>query len=189
MNRKLFSALALLLALASSAQASVRWTDSSGKVLGVLSDAKCSTGLTCTIVNKKLQIVSSPSITGPLSVTGSITGDGTGSVSGFIQKVTTATATTLTAAQCGGTFINSGAVAVQLPAATGVIGCKYTFITANASNFDIRAGASDLILVLAATTNHAIRNATLGNSVTIQAISTTQWAPVGKEEGTWSDLP
>lgn len=115
-------------------------------------------------------------------------GLGTSSAYGFLNNQVTATATTLTAVQCGSTFINSGAVEVELPEASTVVGCRYTFVTANASNFDIDPDGGDQILVLTNAAGDAIRNATLGNSVTIQAINATSWAVINKEQGTWSDI-
>lgn len=96
----------------------------------------------------------------------------------------TATATTLTAEACGTTLINSAAVAVVLP--TPVVGCRITFITGDASNFDIDPGINT-ILVLTDAAGDSIRNATVGNSITLQAISSTQWAPVAVN-GTYTDI-
>lgn len=118
---------------------------------------------------------------------GNATGAGTNSLSGFISKVVAATATTITASQCGSTFQNSGAVQMELPEASVVIGCRLTFITANASNFDLNPDNGDQILVQTNAAGDATRNATLGNSITLQAISASQWAPVSVQ-GTWSDI-
>lgn len=123
-----------------------------------------------------------------ISSAGAMTGAGTGALSGFFQKQVAATATTLTAAQCGSTVINSGAVQIELPEASTVLGCRYTFITGNGSNFDVNPDNADQILVLTNAAGDAIRNATLGNSVTIEAISASEWAPVGKEQGTYTDI-
>lgn len=109
------------------------------------------------------------------------------SSSGFVNTQVSATATTLTIAQCGSTFINSGAVQVELPEASTALGCRYTFITGNASNFDVNPDDADQILVQTNAAGDAMRNATLGNSITIEAISASQWAPVSVV-GTWSDI-
>lgn len=116
-----------------------------------------------------------------------VLGGGDNTQSGFLQKQVTATATTITAIQCGSTFVNSGAVQIELPEASTVIGCRLTFVTTNASNFDINPDNADQILVQTDAAGDAIRNATLGNSITIEAISASQWAPISVV-GTWSDI-
>lgn len=118
--------------------------------------------------------------------TGDVTGDGGDQLVGFLQNQVTATATTITAAQCGSTFINAGAIEIELPEASTVVGCRLTFVTANAANFDIDPDAADQILVQTNAAGDMIRNATLGNSITIQAINATQWAPISVS-GTWAD--
>lgn len=110
----------------------------------------------------------------------------TGSIVGYTAPLVAATATTITAAQCGSTFYNSGAVEMELPEASTVLGCTLSFVTLNASNFDIDPDAADQILVLTNAAGDSIRNATLGNTVTIRAVSASQWVVVGVQ-GTWSD--
>lgn len=124
---------------------------------------------------------------GNITLVGSVTGDGGDAISGFIQKEVDATATTITIAQCGSTFQNTGAVQMELPEASTAIGCRLTFITANASNFDINPDNADQILTQTNAAGDATRNATLGNSITIQAISASQWAVVAIN-GTWTDI-
>lgn len=129
---------------------------------------RCSTGLTCARSGGKVVITVGPNI------------------ASVKQNRIAATATTLTSAQCGSTVYNSGAVEVELPEASTVLGCRFTFITANASNFDIDPDAADQILIQTNAAGDSIRNATLGNAITIEAISASQWAPVAVV-GTWSD--
>ena len=155
--------------------------------LGLFMAVKCSTGTTCTKVGTKLNITATPSsLTGPVSIAGTVSGDGTGHLQGFMQNRVTATAVSITAAQCGSTFINSGAVQMGLPEASTVLGCRLTFVTANASNFDVNPDDADQILVQTDAAGDKTRNATLGNSITIEAISSSQWAPISII-GTWSD--
>lgn len=125
---------------------------------------KCSTGMTCSKEGAKLLIRSLP---------------------GAIQTRQQATATTATSAQCGSTFYNAGAVEVDLPDADVNLGCRYTFITLNASNFDIDPDAADRIFALTDANGDKVRNATVGNSVTLEAVA-GGWAAVGIY-GTWSD--
>lgn len=229
--------------------------------LGVFGYVKCSTGLTCTKVGDKLNIVSSPTLVAPLTLengeilsnttddtvqvasddndttfqilgfeaknailnlwadqgddaadkfsitatttdtlviknntttlatydsSGGLVGNGAGALSGYLNKQVAATATTITAAQCGSTFYNTGAVAINLPEASTAVGCRLTFVTLNAANFDINPDNADQILVLTDTAGDMIRNATLGNTVVLQAVSASQWVEISAV-GTWSD--
>lgn len=97
-----------------------------------------------------------------------------------------ASATTITASQCGSTFYNAGAIEIELPEASAVIGCQLTFVTLNAANFDIDPDAADQVLVQTDAAGDKLRNATLGNTITIQAVSASQWAVIGIL-GTWAD--
>lgn len=137
-------------------------------------------------VGGSLATLFSVSTAGALSVTGDLSGDGGDQLVGFLQNRILATATTLTAAQCGSTVYNGGAVEIELPEASTVLGCRYTFVTANAANFDIDPDGADQILVQTNAAGDMIRNATLGNTITIEAISASQWAVVGIL-GTWAD--
>lgn len=105
---------------------------------------------------------------------------------GVLRTPVLATATTITSAQCGSTFYNAGAIEMELPEASTVIGCRLTFVTLNAANFDIDPDAADIILVQADAAGDKIRNATLGNTVTLEAVSASQWVVVGIL-GTWAD--
>lgn len=133
----------------------------------------------------KLTIAAS---TGNVSLVGSLAGDGGDSLSGFLQKQVTATATTITAAQCGSTFINAGAIQMELPEASTVVGCRLTFIVNNATAFTINPDNADQIVLLTNAAGDAIQADAVGESITIQAVDATNWAPVGAEKGTWSDV-
>jgi hypothetical protein len=190
------SVLSFLLLFASlPAFAATQYFDVNGAEIGIKNQVTCGTGITCSIASGKLKMISATAatattlaVTGTSTLSGNIVGDGGDSISGFLQNMVAATATTITAAQCGGTFYNSGAVAINLPEASAVIGCRLTFITANASNFDVNPDDADQILILTNAAGDSIRNATLGNSVVLQAISASQWAPVAKEQGTYTDI-
>jgi hypothetical protein len=134
-----------------------------GSSLKVASALNCDVGLTC---SKKRGTVS-------VSAT-------------HIGAIEAAVAGTLTAAKCGKTFYNTAAVELDLPEASTVLGCRYTFVTLNASNFDIDPDDADQILVQTDAAGDRTRNATVGNSITLEAVSASQWAVVGIL-GTWSD--
>ena len=116
-----------------------------------------------------------------------VLGLGTDSLSGFLQKQVTATATTITAAQCGSTFINSGAIEMELPEASTVLGCRLTFIIGNASAFTIDPDGGDQIMLLTNAAGDSLIADAVGESLVIEAISASAWAPVGAEKGTWTD--
>ena len=134
--------------------------------LGVFDTVKCSTGLTCTKQGGKLNIVSS----------------GGGGIA-----PTTATTQTLTSADCGKVYVNSGAAVVTLPLASTVLGCNFTFATMNASNFDVNPNDLDQILVLTNAVGDAVRNATLGNAIVLKAVQANRWVQIGGQ-GTWTDV-
>lgn len=127
---------------------------------------------------------------GNLTLVGTVTGDGGDAMSGFLQKQVAATATTITAAQCGSSFVNSGAVLMALPEASTVLGCRLTFIVGNASNFDVNPDDADIILPFSSITpsaGDAVRSATLGVSATLEAISASQWAVIAIN-GAFTDI-
>lgn len=228
--------------------ASIKAFNTAGLDLGHFDDVKCSTGLTCTKSAGKLNIVSSPTLADPLTLTaaeatdayilmqadesddnaddwkltsvasgnaftisndtsgsqvakvsiaaadgdltltGGIAGDGGDTLVGLLQSQIASTTTTLTAAQCGSTIVNNSADVLSLPEASTVLGCRYTFIVGNVSNFDVNPDNADQIMLLTDAAGDAIRADAIGESVVLEAISASAWAPVGAEKGTWSDI-
>jgi cytoskeletal protein CcmA (bactofilin family) len=122
---------------------------------------------------------------------GNITGYGGTIVSGTLTAVADSGAgpDNLTAAQCGGTFYNSQANQSNLPEASTVIGCQYTFVVTNASNYDINPDDADILLGATDAPGDMIRSATVGDSVTLRAISASQWAVVSMYPAStdWTD--
>lgn len=137
-----------------------------GRDLKLFNELDCSTGVECTKVRNKFTV----------ATTGL----------GQLRARSLASARVLTQAECGSTIYNSGAIEIDLPDANTVIGCRYTFVVLNAANFDIDPDAADQILVWTDAAGDRIRNATLGNTVVLEAVSASQWAVVG-HLGTWSD--
>lgn len=155
---------------------------------GVASAVDFISGPTVTRAGDTAAVDFSTFTTANIVVTGDITGDGGDQLVGFLNNTITSTTTTLTAAQCGSTIVNDSADVLTLPEASTVIGCRYTFMTNNASNFDINpADASDTITLLTNAAGDAIRNATVGNFVCLQAVDATNWSQCGIL-GTWSDI-
>ncbi len=127
------------------------------------------------------------SITGTAAHTGDVTGDGGDQLVGFLNNQVAATATTITAAQCGSTFISGGAIEMELPEASTVLGCRLTFVVNNASNFTIDPDAADIIQIATNAAGDSLIADLPGESITIEAITATQWAVVGTPYGTWTD--
>lgn len=231
--------------------------------LGVFGSIKCSTGLTCTKSGQLLNMVSSPSLVGPLtleagailsnpssydvsiatsgdssltvkgfeakaailnlyadegddaadkfslassadntlsirsnavdkiviSTGGNLSGLGSNKIVGFAKPLTPATVggPAITLAQCGGIFYNTAATQIDLPVAATSLGCSYTFVTSVAFNFDINPNGTDSIEALTNAAGDAIRNATVGNSVTLTATDVGKWITTSIY-GTWSDI-
>lgn len=233
--------------------------------LGAFGYVKCSTGITCTKVGDKLNMVSSPTLVGPLTLetggrlsnsvsydltwltsgettlsvtgfedkgaslrlyadegddsadkwsiavstddslsfknnttiletrvaSGDVSGLGTGALYGYRNRTVPASGTlNITTAMCGQTFVSSAATSGNLPEASTAIGCRYTFVVgATGASFDVNpADGTDTIKILTNAAGDAIQGTTFGNSVILQAVGADLWVPVGKEQGTWSDI-
>lgn len=154
-----------------------------GTSLDIFNRINCGPSMSCT---KAADGIFNVATSG--NFTTDIVGDGGDQMYGFLKNQVAATATTITAAQCGSVFLNTGASPVQmeLPEASTVIGCQLSFVTATATAFTVNPDNADQILVQTNAAGDATSNATLGNSITIQAISASQWAPISVV-GTWSD--
>ena len=154
-----------VLALAGQAQASIRAFNSSGANLGVFSDVKCQGSLSCSQVSGKLSIGST----------------------GGVGTVTAASATTITASQCGGTFVSAGAIEMELPEASAVIGCTLTFVVGAVANFTLDPDAADVIVLATNAAGDSLIADAVGESIVLRAISASQWAVVAAPYGTWTD--
>lgn len=114
-----------------------------------------------------------------------ILGLGTDSISGFLQKQVDSTSVSITAAQCGSTFISNSADVMVLPEASTVLGCRLTFVSGTADDFDVNpADATDVIgpisvaTAIAPSAGDAIRITDIGSSVTLQAVGINLWAVI-----------
>lgn len=135
--------------------------------LGIFDTVKCSSGLTCTKQGGKLNIVSNGG-GGGIAPLAAVTG-------------------TLTSSDCGKIYYNTAAAVMTLPLASTVLGCSFTFVTLNASNYDVNPNDADQILVLTNATGDAIRNATIGNAIVLKAVLANKWVQIGGQ-GTWTDI-
>lgn len=96
-----------------------------------------------------------------------VLGLGTDSLSGFLQKQVASTSVSITAAQYGSTFVSNSADVMVLPEASTVLGCRLTFISGTADDFDINPADGD-----------AIRITDIGSAVVLEAIGANQWAVI-----------
>lgn len=124
---------------------------------------------------------------GNVTIVGNVLGSASSSQSGFVQKRVAAVASTITASLCGSTFYNSGAVQLELPDASTVLGCRLNFISTDDGNFDVNPANTGKIMGLTSSVGDAIRSAATGNAVTIEAASGNYWF-IQSTYGTWSDI-
>lgn len=150
----------------STAHAGFQGIDQTGKTQGVFDTMECKEGLECSRFKNNFQV----------------------KVSGIQPAATSGATDALTAADCGKTFKNSAAAVVTLPAIpAALVGCKITFIVAHASNYDVNPNGTEQILTLTNAAGDAIRNATIGGSVTLMASAVGLWTPLATV-GTWTDI-
>ena len=120
------------------------------------------------------------STTGAMTSVVSITGAGTGALSGYLQSQVASTTVGITAAQCGSTFVSNSADVMTLPEASTVLGCRLTFICGTADNFDVNpADGTDTILPTGALTpsaGDAIRCTDAGAGFVLEAVGADTWA-------------
>lgn len=123
---------------------------------------------------------------GALAMTGPLNGDGGDALYGFLQSQVASTTTTITASQCGKTFVSDSADVLTLPEASTVLGCRLTFVSGTADDFDINPndGTDQIGPVAVPSANitpaagDAIRITDIGSSVTLEAVGNNLWAVV-----------
>lgn len=136
--------------------------------LGIYTTFKCANGTNCAVTRNTLSITASPT------------------VAGVLNPIVAATYTTLTAADCGNTYYNTGIVQIDLPEASIAIGCRLTFVVIAPSNFDINPENADKIEGLTNSVGDMIRSSVPGTSVVLQAVTASQWMVISNY-GTWAD--
>lgn len=163
----------LLMALAMTANASQQITDQTGANLGQYAKEVCGVNAYCHVSSGKIYRESH-------------------------YKNSISTSTTATAALCGVTFVVTADSTITLPVASTVPGCRYEFVNGMSTwssgtflNLKIApANGNEHIRVLTTNAGSKLRNSTFGNSVILEAVGSldSAWAPIGKEQGTWTDL-
>ena len=118
----------------------------------------------------------------------------TGTIALLTQTVTAKTQTdtpvTVSAGDAGQIYDNTGAggaVVFNIPEASTVIGKSFTFCVTAAQNLDVNPADGDTILGLTNAAGDAIRNATLGGSITLTVLDAANIVATAYQ-GTWSDV-
>jgi len=130
-----------------------------------------------------------------------VAGPGSGSMSGFLRAQVASTTTTITASQCGSTFVSDSADVMTLPEASTVLGCRLTFVCGTADDFDINpndgtdsfgsistTNGTTAVVTLSPSAGDAIRCTDIGGSITVEAVGADLWAQVGGGNGIWTDV-
>lgn len=137
--------------------------------LGSFSEIRCGAGITCnkSSGNKiEMDIVSDGSAGDVLA--------------GFrVNTISVSTAKTATQAECGSTYIGLADVSITLPDSGAVFGCTYRVINGNdASSVYLNPQATDNLEYITNNVGDGILSTTLGDSVTVMAVSIDQWAVI-----------
>ena len=118
----------------------------------------------------------------------------TGTIALLTQTVTAKTQAdtpvTVSAGDAGQIYDNTGAggaVVFNIPEASTVIGKSFTFCVTAAQNLDVNPADGDTILGLTNAAGDAIRNATLGGSITLTVLDAANIVATAYQ-GTWSDV-
>jgi len=118
----------------------------------------------------------------------------TGTIALLTQTVTAKTQAdtpvTVSAGDAGQIYDNTGAggaVVFNIPEASTVIGKSFTFCVTAAQNLDVNPADGDTILGLTDAAGDAIRNATLGGSITLTVLDAANIVATAYQ-GTWSDV-
>lgn len=135
-------------------------------------------------VNAVAYLTQTPS-TGAVAMTGPLSGDGGDALSGFLQSQVASTSVAITAAQCGKTFVSDSADVMVLPEASTVLGCRLTFVSGTADDFDINPadgvdviGPISVATAIAPAAGDAIRITDVGSAVVLEAVGANLWAVI-----------
>jgi len=153
-----------------------------GSSLKIFNRINCDEGITCTRASKGTLTIAA-------GVAGDLDGEGSQTITGYLNYQNTLTTESLTAADCMTSHIKSiaGTVEIELPEASTVLGCRYTFVTGTSEGiFVVDPDDADQILVETNAVGDSITNGTAGNTIMLEAISATHWVSIGTV-GTWAD--
>ncbi|MBF0119979.1 MAG: hypothetical protein HQK79_14185 [Desulfobacterales bacterium] len=139
----------------------------------------------------KVDATGATTIAGILTANGDIVGDGGDQLTGFLHTlVNDADGDTLAITESGTVETNASAVGggiYNLPEASTAIGMEFTLVVMASQNMDINPDDGDKILGLTDASGDAVRNSTVGNTLTLIAVDATNWV-VKSNYGTWTDV-
>lgn len=205
---KLLTITLLTLMMCVPVLADISAKDSSGVSLGRSRSLKCGADFACTDDSGDLLLslsatvtMAAVSISGVLTASGDIVGDGGDQLYGFLENQIASTTASLTIAECGSTIVSDSADVIVLPEASTALGCRYTFVCGTADDFDINpADGTDVIgiagsitganttTVLAPAAGDAIRCTDIGASIILEAVQANLWVSIGSSNGIWTDV-
>ena len=137
-----------------------------------------------TITNTEAVTISGAQTTaGIATFNGTIVGDGATTVVGTKAVETTdIDDETITIAQSGTCFNNTGdadGATYTLPEASTALGCWYTFVvTETGQQMIIELDNADVFLHLTLDAGDQMQSSTLGDTITVMAVSPSQWAVI-----------
>ncbi|KKM99125.1 hypothetical protein LCGC14_1151020 [marine sediment metagenome] len=136
--------------------------------------------LTITNGSEAMTVSGALTVAGTATFNGTIVGDGATTVVGTKAVETTDIDNEIvTIAQSGTVFNNSGdadGTTFTLPEASTALGCWYTFVvTETGQQIAIDLDGSDVFLHLSLGAGDKMTSSTLGDTITVSAVSATQW--------------
>jgi hypothetical protein len=176
---KKYAAFILVLLATVSVYASVRIINASNTDLGSFSKVRCGSGIAC-----------APAAGGVMLI----------GEAGGLENQVASTTVSITAAQCGSTFVSNSADVMTLPEASTVLGCRLTFICGTADDFDVNpadgtdvigpisVAAASAVTTITPSAGDAVRCTDIGSSFVIEAIGADRWAAVGPGHGPITDV-
>lgn len=171
-------ALFLVMFSVVTTEASVRIINASGADLGSYSKVKCASGMSCAASSGQMVI----------------------GKAGGLESQVASTTVSITAAQCGSTFVSNSADVMTLPEASTVLGCRLTFVCGTADDFDVNpADGTDVIgpvnsvaggtgAAITPSAGDAIRCTDIGSSIVLEAVGADRWVTIGVGNGAWTDV-
>ncbi len=137
--------------------------------------------VTVTNGSEPMTVSGALTVAGVSTFNGTIVGDGATTVVGTKHVETTDIDNeTVTIAQSMTTFNNTGdadGTTFTLPEASTALGCRYTFVVSETGQqISIDLDAGDVFLHLSLGAGDKMTSSTLGDTITVEAVSDSQWA-------------
>ena len=140
--------------------------------------------VTITNGSEAMTVSGAATVAGIFTANGTIVGDGATTLTGTKATVETyiAAGRTITIADSGTVFENTGdadGTLLTLPEASTAKGCSYTFVvTETGQQIIVELDNADVFLHLTLGAGDQIQSSTLGDTITVMAVSDSQWAVI-----------